>query len=491
MILILTGGFLVNKTHDLSSAFYIAGLSHVFYLLFVIFLLPESLSPEKCKAARIEHEELKEARKAVTKGREGERDEEATINSEQDRSLSRNRSPRSNMSHFRRAFRKFMAHDIFTPLHPMAMLLPRKVQVEETNQLVAHGLSRYAQGASSRSASVRGRRIESTQPEEEPLLSNVEGEGEEAEGAAKDLETGRPSTPKGRVPSSSHISVSYVPDLHPVPPSPHPLFTDEPQPQIPTKARPRDWNLFFLSSAYGVEAGCYGVLSAKTLYSQHKYGWGPREIGLFLSLAALSRVIALVFILPLGVKIFHKNKSVKVVDYLNAAKDESLSSANFNDHSDSHIRLPGSGDGDGDSVSSNRRQLQSAANKELHDLWAERAKHVKMLHDSSFDLKLARFSLFWMMVCYSAMAFGSGPVVFCVATALSSLGGGGGAACSSLALNILRKETDAGKLLGAWSIVSGISGSVVGPILFSMLFVKTVDTFSESIFVLAVCESCF
>lgn len=58
-------------------------------------------------------------------------------------------------------------------------------------------------------------------------------------------------------------------------------------------------------------------------------------------------------------------------------------------------------------------------------------------------------------------------------------------------LNILRKETDAGKLLGAWSIVSGISGSVVGPILFSMLFVKTVDTFSESIFVLAVCESCF
>lgn len=72
--------------------------------------------------------------------------------------------------------------------------------------------------------------------------------------------------------------------------------------------------------------------------------------------------------------------------------------------------------------------------------------------------------------------------------ALSSLGGGGGAAMASLALNLIRKDTDAGKLLGAWSILSGICGSVMGPILFSMTFVKTVDTLPESIFIVGLSE---
>lgn len=353
------------------------------------------------------------------KGREG--DDEESIGHE--RSLSRNRSPRSSMSHVRRGIRKLLAHEIFTPLHPMAMLLPRKVQVEETNQYVAHGLGQWATESTSRSASVRGRRGESIPTEEEPLLSNVEGEDGDA---PQDLENGKGhSSTKGKVSSQSHISVSYVPELHPVPPSPHPLYSSELPPQIPTKSRPRDWNLFFLSIGYAFDAACFGVLSAKTLYAQHKYDWGPSQIGAFLSLAAFSRVVALTLVLPIGVSYFHKPVKAEALD---AAKDESLSSADFKQPQGgaSQIRIsdptstsasdPVEAVDDNSVDSAESEHLQSNAEKELSTLWTQRAHHVKMLHDSSFDLNLARFSLFWMFACYAAMSLGQGPVVFCVAT---------------------------------------------------------------------------
>lgn len=56
-----------------------------------------------------------------------------------------------------------------------------------------------------------------------------------------------------------------------------------------------------------------------------------------------------------------------------------------------------------------------------------------------------------------------GPGQFLAATAIASLGGGGGAAMSSLALSLLPTPTEAGKLFGSWSIMSAISTTILGP----------------------------
>ena len=120
--------------------------------------------------------------------------------------------------------------------------------------------------------------------------------------------------------------------------------------------------------------------------------------------------------------------------------------------------------------------------KSVEELWTLRAKHLRLIHDSKFDLKLSKISVFVNALSYALLVFSDTPQLFFLATAVTSLGGGGGAAMSSLALALLKSPADAGKLFGAWSITSAISGTVVGPILFAEVFKRTTKTFPPAIF---------
>ena len=66
--------------------------------------------------------------------------------------------------------------------------------------------------------------------------------------------------------------------------------------------------------------------------------------------------------------------------------------------------------------------------------------------------------------------------MFLLSVFLVALGGGVGSAISSLGIAALPRTHGAGRLFGAWGVLSTLSGSILGPILFSMVFSRSVST---------------
>jgi MFS family permease len=77
---------------------------------------------------------------------------------------------------------------------------------------------------------------------------------------------------------------------------------------------------------------------------------------------------------------------------------------------------------------------------------------------------------------------------------LTSFGGGSAPAIQSLALS-LAPPKDSAKILAALSVVNSIFGSALGPLVFGVLWVETLNSFAEAIFVVgfavyAICTIC-
>lgn len=90
------------------------------------------------------------------------------------------------------------------------------------------------------------------------------------------------------------------------------------------------------------------------------------------------------------------------------------------------------------------------------------------------------------MIAYIFMALNGGASgIFLAATALSCLGGGASAAIQSLAL-AHASPRDAGRLFACLSVLSSLSSSILGPILFGTVFYRTAATRPETIFWVAV-----
>lgn len=85
--------------------------------------------------------------------------------------------------------------------------------------------------------------------------------------------------------------------------------------------------------------------------------------------------------------------------------------------------------------------------------------------------------------CYLLLIFNTSPITFLVPSVLQSLGGGASPAVQSLALS-LAPPHHAGKILASLSVLSSTMSSVLGPLLFGLVFASTVGTFAETIFVL-------
>lgn len=108
------------------------------------------------------------------------------------------------------------------------------------------------------------------------------------------------------------------------------------------------------------------------------------------------------------------------------------------------------------------------------------------LADSKFDLRIMRCSWALDMVSYAAMSFTVSAPVFVGITGFIAFGSASGPAMSSLALNLIESQQEAGALFGAMSVVTAISASFFGPLIFSLLFANTVGWYAPSIFVGAV-----
>lgn len=87
------------------------------------------------------------------------------------------------------------------------------------------------------------------------------------------------------------------------------------------------------------------------------------------------------------------------------------------------------------------------------------------------------------MACFIALIFTSSLPSFLVPSALQALGGGASPAMQSLALS-LAPPHHAGKVLASLSVLQSVMTSVLGPLIFGLLYAATVGTFPEAIFVL-------
>ncbi|KDN48878.1 hypothetical protein K437DRAFT_255433 [Tilletiaria anomala UBC 951] len=428
------GGYLVARTGNLMSAFYVATAAHVLYMLFAGFILPESSSAEaRAKANR-------------------ERARAKTLRAERWEQMCKG-------ARFRTKVWAAIKEALQGPLEPLKMLLPRPINEDPTvdNNDGAH------RGSNDGSASARRKR--STQNMRAAANGNDEA-------------------------SASFISVSHI-----------------------SRKRRYDINLSLLSLSYFFETMVIGIMTNKMLYAQHMFGWGPQEVGTFMTLGSVSRVFALILFLPLIIKFVHRPKK-----RLNLPQDADHSGRDLLDQhgrpktpvtpsthampvptTDGDASLTGAavdsagfdcsdeGDREGDEVTEELLMKSwTDHDKSVEELWTLRAKHLRMIHDSKFDLRLARASVLIMLTTYAAIPFAQSGLSYIVITCLTSLGSGGSAAMSSLSLALLSSPRDAGKLFGAWSVMSAVGQTILGPFLFTWLFRNTVKTSAPyAIFLLA------
>ncbi|KAN0062781.1 hypothetical protein ACQY0O_004977 [Thecaphora frezii] len=428
------GGMLVQRTGKILSPFYFAFGTHVLYAIFAYFIIPESSSAAARQKAKEEHEASRIELKRRAEERKAAAEEVQPLldgGRNEDHSAGGGKQKPWKKRVWRRIKVAFVGSIFYAPLEPVALLLPKKVRVV---------------------------------PEEEQ---------QQRAGVSLRSELAHPEA------SASHISVSRVPE----------------------KMR-YDTNLFFLSLTYFVETTVYGIMSYKMQYAQQRYLWDSAQLGVYLSFVGLTRVVSLGLVLPVVIKLLHQPVEALTLPHDGVIEGEycAADELGFSERRRSVLDAEGRAvvpdvdapsphygtfatAGDADTRNGGGTSEWDAKQKGVEELWTMRAKHLRLIHDSKFDLKLAKVSIVINTVSYIVLVFSTRPALFFVGSALTSLGGGGSAAMSSLALALLESPSDAGKLFGAWSILSAIASTVVGPLVFAQVYEATTRVFSGAIFV--------
>ncbi|KAK4051582.1 hypothetical protein OIV83_002722 [Microbotryomycetes sp. JL201] len=226
--------------------------------------------------------------------------------------------------------------------------------------------------------------------------------------------------------------------------------SEEDRPVIDAMGKPaQGWDFSLVK--IGIAAGCYGLAMAmiafKLLYASNVFDWGYEQNGKYLSFLGVCRVIVLIVLLPTFIKLLRKPPPKP-----SRPRPEHDTAGDPNELSDE----------------------QKAWDKE--ETW------LRVVHDSRFDLFLARISMAIDMIAYAMLALNGGsPARFLAATAFSCLGGGAMPAIQSLAL-AHASPRDAGRLFASLSVLSSVMSSIIGPLLFGSIFISTVGTAPETIF---------
>lgn len=193
------------------------------------------------------------------------------------------------------------------------------------------------------------------------------------------------------------------------------------------------------------------------MYANYTFGWGAAEDGYYLSFLGVLRVVMLVGLIPLLIKLVRRKPAPIPLRPRPGGHDSSSKEATA---------------------------------------WDHEKRWLRVVHDSHFDLALARWSLLldlfgfalFLLAPYLLPASMRGSshhiALFLTAAVLQSMGSGASPAIQSLAL-AHASPRDAGRLFASLSVVQSIASQVVGPILFSVLFMQTVGRWSEAVFALA------
>lgn len=193
------------------------------------------------------------------------------------------------------------------------------------------------------------------------------------------------------------------------------------------------------------------------VYANYTFGWSATEDGFFLSFIGFLRVVTLICVLPLVIKLVRRRPAP----------------------------IP--------------PRARPSTPHSAAEQWDKEKRWLRVVHDSHFDLGLAKASLVldlagfvlflsspYLLATLSTSMRGSPQHValFLMATFLQSLGSAASPAIQSLAL-AHASPRDAGRLFASLSVVQSLSSQVFGPIVFGSVFISTVGRWSEAIFALA------
>ncbi|KAF7973488.1 hypothetical protein HWV62_14980 [Athelia sp. TMB] len=220
----------------------------------------------------------------------------------------------------------------------------------------------------------------------------------------------------------------------------------------------KDWSLTFLAMAsFGYMLGM-GIFQIKYMYAVHVYKWGPGQLSYYISLLGGLRAVALLLVLPFIIATFKPKTKTK----------------------------------------STSKGQPGAPAKPTTALLAQ---------EMSFDLLLTRLSFILEIISHTSVACLPNPAsqpttyqqsIFIVASSLSSFSAGVVPGIQSLALCITQSralaitkaggvvhEVGTGKLFGALSVLQAAGQMIIGPMLFGVIYSKTVADFPDAIFATA------
>lgn len=217
-----------------------------------------------------------------------------------------------------------------------------------------------------------------------------------------------------------------------------------------------DWNLLLLSVAYGAEMMCVAAVPMKIQYVQLVFGWNSSQVGYFLSYVAVTRMLALTLLVPMLVKALH---------HMPASLALPQDASHVPDARGFHAL-----DADGHLTSGTAPSAWSDADTALERQWRERAKRMRIIHDSRMDMWIAVGSAALTAVAAVVTARASSAPVFLLGVFLTSMGAGIGSAISSLGMAVNPRTDGAGRLFGAWGVLSTLCGNILGPFLFATVF---------------------
>ncbi|EIW85094.1 MFS general substrate transporter [Coniophora puteana RWD-64-598 SS2] len=215
----------------------------------------------------------------------------------------------------------------------------------------------------------------------------------------------------------------------------------------------RNWSLLYLAVSYGLTVSIIASMPFKFQYASKTFGWTSETLSYFVSLTGLVRAALLTAVLPVVIK-FLKPKPVPI--QLENASMDALNS-----------------------IPSQSSQRSPSSNSK------------PQAHVAQFDLSLSRVSLAIEIIGFTVMAFAGNATVFTVGTLIGSCGSGFSPAVQAAALEVYSRQhpagrAESGRLFGALSVVQAVGAQILGPMVYGIVFSKTVATLPRTILVLSV-----
>ncbi|GAA6037172.1 hypothetical protein JCM8097_008770 [Rhodosporidiobolus ruineniae] len=191
----------------------------------------------------------------------------------------------------------------------------------------------------------------------------------------------------------------------------------------------RDWRLTLIALSFTFFMIVPGIQNVKILYARGKFGWGPEEVGRWMSFGALCRLVVLLGILPLLDRLYKKRKA-----------------------------------------SSEERGSGRVGGKR---------------GDTAFDHAVALRSVLFALVGYIVMSFPtSSSRNFLIGTSLTAFAAATPPALQALVLAFTAPE-DAGKALASITALATVSFSTVGPSAFGATYSYGLEHhYEEVVFIL-------